>query len=361
MHGKLRMSRHAVSALIAAGALAALPLVLGATADAAPAGSSGAGTPPAQVCGFKNNPPQQYKHVIWVWMENQPYTNIIGSPTSPYVNSLAQQCGLATNYHNITHPSAPEYLAATSGELGGAGDCTPSQCPDSNDNIFNEADLHGVSWKTYSGGEASVQNDTSLAPQYRTPTCAQGDPGSGYNPPYDVNHNPPVYYTDINPQLLDPSAPPGPCQLDDVDAGTPLYGNFASDLASNRLPAFSFIGPDLCSDTHDCPIYNGDNYLQDLIGTIVSSNEYQSGQTVLFLVWDEGEGGTSTDCAFNTTDVGCHVAAVVVSPSTRPGTQSDVLFNHYSLLKTTEQLLNLPLLGHSADPDINSMIGAFNL
>ena len=73
-----------------------------------------------------------YQHVIWVWMENQPYSNIIGSPDTPYINNLAGSCGLATNYHNISHPSLPNYIAATSGlglgSLGTfSGDCNPSR------------------------------------------------------------------------------------------------------------------------------------------------------------------------------------------------------------------------------------------
>jgi hypothetical protein len=38
----------------------------------------------------------------------------------------------------------------------------------------------------------------------------------------------------------------------------------------------------------------------------------------------------------------------VVSPSTRPGTRSAKLFNHYSLLGTTEQVLGLRRLGRAA-------------
>jgi phosphatidylinositol-3-phosphatase len=34
-----------------------------------------------------------------------------------------------------------------------------------------------------------------------------------------------------------------------------------------------------------------------------------------------------------------------VSPYTSPGTRSATYFNHYSLLRTTEELLGLPLLG----------------
>jgi hypothetical protein len=92
---------------------------------------------------------------------------------------------------------------------------------------------------------------------------------------------------------------------------------------------------------------------------LLNSSEYRSGHVVLFLTWGEGEGGTPTDCATNTTDIGCHVATIVVSPSTAAGTQSGTLFNHYSLLGSTEQLLGVPPLGQAAGA--NSMLAAFNL
>ncbi len=142
--------------------------------------------------------------------------------------------------------------------------------------------------------------------------------------------------------------------------GTVSQGTFAHDLAT-RLPTFSFVTPNKCNDDHDCAVSVGDAYLQSLIGAIVTSRQYRAGHTVIFLTWDEGEGGVSNDCAYNTTDVGCHVATLVVSPSTRPGTQTAELFNHYSLLKTTEQLLHLPILGHANDPAVNSMLPAFAL
>jgi hypothetical protein len=342
----------AASAAAAAGMAAPGPAAL---ASSRPAAAS------SQVCGSDAGQSQhRYDHVIWIWMENHSYNTIIGSSAAPFANQLASECGLAANYHNITHPSAPEYLAATSGELGGAGDCTPSQCPDSHYNIFQQATQHGLSWADFAGGMSSLANDTSLAPQYRTATCAQGDPGSGYNPPYDVNHNPAVYYTDINPQLENPSAAAGPCQANDLNLGSPTSGPFAKALATD-LPSFTFIGPNLCDDTHNCTVAHGDEYLQSLVGAITSSAYYKSGDTAVFLAWDEGEGGVSTNCAYNTTDIGCHVATIVISPTTVPGTVSNTLFNHYSLLKTTEQLLGLPLIGHAKDTQVNSMLSDFGL
>jgi hypothetical protein len=168
--------------------------------------------------------------------------------------------------------------------------------------------------------------------------CATSNSG-----PYAVRHNPPPYYTTLSG-----------CATNDVP-----YTQLATDLASNTLPAFSFITPNVISDMHDGTIAQGDAWLATNLPTIFNSTAYQSGTTAVFLTWDEGEGGTSNDCATNTTDIGCHVATIVISPSTVPGTTSPTLFNHYSLLATAEQLLGLPALGNASS--FPTMTAAFNL
>jgi phospholipase C len=160
---------------------------------------------------------------------------------------------------------------------------------------------------------------------------------------YAVRHNPPPYYTTLSG-----------CSTFDVP-----YTQLATDLSNNTLPAFSFVTPNLIDDMYDGTIPQGDLWLQTNLPSIFNSSAYQSGTTAVFLTWDEGEGGTSNDCATNTTDVGCHVATIAITPSTTPGTQSATLFNHYSLLLTTEQLLGLPALGQAATA--TSMKSAFNL
>jgi arylsulfatase A-like enzyme len=81
---------------------------------------------------------------------------------------------------------------------------------------------------------------------------------------------------------------------------------------------------------------------------------------VIFLVWDEGAGGRAGErCYRNTSDQSCHVPAIVIAPSVRPGTIAATRFNHYSLLKTAEVLLGLPRLGRAASAV--SMKAAFNL
>jgi phospholipase C len=297
-----------------------------ATAAASP--SVAAAVPPATgPCGATTTPPT-YSHVIWIWMENHSFGDIIGNTAqAPYINSLASQCGLATNYHNLSHPSLPNYVGATSGlpvkQLKVFDtDCSPSKhCSTSAPSIFGQ----GETWKAY---EESMPAN-----------CAPANSGE-----YAVRHNPPPYYTSLTG-----------CATFDVP-----YTQLATDLTGNALPAFSFITPNLIDDMHDGTIADGDTWLASNLPTILNSPEYTSGSTAVFITWDEGTGGkTGENCATNTTDASCLVATIVVSPSTPAGVTSATLFNHYSLLATTEQLLILPALGSASSAP--TMTAAFNL
>jgi phospholipase C len=287
------------------------------------AASASAATGP---CGTLPLSSTHYTHVIWVWMENHSYETIIGSPEAPYINTLAGECGLATNYHSVDHPSLPNYIGGTAGLSFEAlskftPDCSPShKCSTSAPSIFSQV----PSWKAY---EESMPTN-----------CDRKNAGE-----YAVRHNPPPYYTTL-----------AECATKDVP-----YPQLASDLAGGTLPAFSFVTPNLIDDMHDGTIAQGNAWLQANLPTILSSSEYQSGTVALVVTWDEGEGGTANACATNTTDIGCHVATIVVSPSTAPGTRSSTLFNHYSLLGSTEQLLGVGPLGEALTA--NSMLTAFNL
>ncbi len=290
-------------------------------AGAAPAAASN-GAP----CGTMPRSSTHYSHVIWIWMENNSFASIMGNPTAPYINFLAAECGLATNYHNISHPSLPNYIAATSGlPYAGIsqfdGDCNPSPaCSTSAPSIFGQ----GETWKSY---EESMPSN-----------CFEGNTSL-----YAIRHNPAPYYTTLSG-----------CSTNDVP-----YTQLASDLAGGTLPAFSFITPNLIDDMHNGTVADGDTWLLQNLPTIVNSSEYQSGSVAVFITWDEGEGGTTNQCAENSTDVGCHIPTLVVSPSTRPETQPEAFFNHYSLLRTAEDLLHLPALNQAAGAA--SMSKAFNL
>ena len=279
-------------------------------------------------CGTTSTAPT-YQHVIWIWMENHSLSGIIGNTSqAPYLNSLAAECGLATNYHNISHPSLPNYLAATSGlsmsqlPVGSYQDCgVSSSCETSAPSIFGQ----GETWKAYQESMPS--------------SCYKKNSGE-----YVIRHNPPPYFTSLSG-----------CATDDVP-----YSQLATDLANNTLPAFSFITPNLIDDMHDGTIADGDSWLASHLPTILNSAAYQGGHTAVFITWDEGSGGSAMEsCAANTSDSSCRVAMLVISPSTPAGATSATLFNHYSLLGTTEQLLGLAKLGQAAS--YPTLVSAFSL
>ena len=171
---------------------------------------------------------------------------------------------------------------------------------------------------------------------------------------YAVRHNPPPYYRSLSFCKPRRTVRHGPKVSFDVP-----YGQLASDLASNTLPAFSFVTPNLIDDMHDGSAPAGRHLAEPEPARDLQQCRVPSRRVVVFVTWDEGEGGSSNNCATNTSDIGCRVATIVASPSTPAGTESGTLFNHYSLLRTTEALLGLRALGQAAGA--NSMVSAFDL
>jgi phosphatidylinositol-3-phosphatase len=264
-------------------------------------------------CGAERRPPAGWKHVVWIWMENASYEQIVGSPSAPYLNELEKKCGLATSYHAITHPSLPNYLAATSGSTWGVtDDAPPSAHPLTAESIFGQIAADGMTWRSY---EESMPANCDLS--------SSGE--------YAVKHNPAAYYLRLRHQCARWNVPLPHSRLD-------------------GLPSFSFVTPNLCDDMHDCSIATGDAWLRQWVGRILASREYVSGTTVLFITFDEGSGSSN------------RVATVVVSPTTPRGARANSMFNHYSLLKTTEQLLGISsYLGHASDRSTTSMRSAFRI
>jgi hypothetical protein len=52
-------------------------------------------------------------HVFIVVEENTDYADVIGGSAMPYLESLAQEYGLATQYYADTHPSIGNYFMTT--------------------------------------------------------------------------------------------------------------------------------------------------------------------------------------------------------------------------------------------------------
>lgn len=245
------------------------------------------------------------QHVVWILMENQDYGSIIGSSSAPYITSLANTYGLATNYAAISHPSLPNYVALTSGSTQGiSDDSDPSSHPLNVPSIFSE--LPGGASRSLEEGMPS--------------NCAQGNSGG-----YAVRHNPEAYYTNLGSD----------CSNFDVPFAS------APDLSAR----FTFVTPNLTDDMHDGTIADGDNFLKSYVPAVMATPQYQSGSTAIFITWDENSGSS-----------GNQVPCIVISPYTH-GVKDATSYSHYSLLRTTEELLKVPLLGNAASA--NSMVGHF--
>jgi hypothetical protein len=282
----------------------------------------GAGGPPqpagaAPFCGLRATPPTTYEHVVWIWFENHGYSDIVGSRSAPYIDrTLIPECGVATNYHALAHPSLPNYIGATSGLTGQAldrfrSDCNAvGPCRTAAPSLFGEA----PSWGAY---EESMPKP-----------CLHF-----FHAPYSASHNPAAYYTALDG-----------CQVHDVG-----LNHLKEDLAADRLPAFTFVMPNLCHSMHSCSVRTGDRWLRRILGELASSPAYARGTMAIFVTFDESDPGSGDS----------RVPTVIVSPSTVPGTHSPHFFTHYSLLRTTEEMLGVPYLGRASRA--SSMRAAFNL
>jgi phosphatidylinositol-3-phosphatase len=232
------------------------------------------------------------RSVFVIVMENHSPSEAL---TGAFSALLARQYGVAQNYHAITHPSVPNYLALTSGSTWGIQDDSYHVLP-KKDLGTQLTDAH-ISWRAYMEGLTSRGCLDSPVP-------------------YDPGHNPFAFYG-------------GQCPSNVV----PLT-ELSSDL-SGSTPRFVWITPDSCHDTHNCDVAAGDAWLHQEIGLITASPAWKSGG-VLFITWDEDDGSTDNQ-----------VLTLVVAQGVAHRSSSK-RYTHYSLLATMEDLLGVGRLGQAA-------------
>jgi len=243
-------------------------------------------------------PPARYDHVVWIVMENHSYEQIIGASDAPYINRLAGQHGLASNFYAEAHPSLPNYIAMTSGSTQGIGDDDPPSA--------HRLDVPSI-FSLLPGGRSRSLEESMPSP------CAQADSGE-----YAVRHNPQAYYVNLA----------GDCARYNVPlAGTP-------DLSA----AFTFVTPNLIHDMHDGTVSDGDSWLASFVPTLLASERYAAGGMAVFITWDEDDLLSAN-----------HIPTLVIAPSVTPGTTVADRLDHYSMLRATQEMLGLePLLGAAA-------------
>ncbi|MFE9428199.1 alkaline phosphatase family protein [Kitasatospora sp. NPDC006697] len=367
-----RMGRR--TALTAAATAVALGAVATGTASAAPLENGRHHAGPA--------------HIFHIMMENHGVSQIIGNTQdAPYINQLADRYNVATDFHGVTHPSLPNYLAAISGSFQGIYDdckagaavtCAPEEfVPDSGDgtdtaaltpaqfaaagaqphlfggrNIVDQLEDKGLSWKAYMQSMPSAGYQGEYAP------VLNGSPVKLYA----QKHNPFMYFSDIN-------SPNNP-RLQKI---VPFDQNFAHDLATGQVPDYAWISPDQCHDMHGISpasaaliglpacgypdsgldhgaIRLGDDYLRQTVGEIMNSSAWKHSDSTIVISWDENDysgysGGPGSPVGANGTVLGGGDAPLIVINSKGDnGRKSNASADHYTVLATIERLWHLGCL-----------------
>jgi len=268
--------------------------------------------------------------------------------------------------------------------------------------LADQLDARGLTWKGY-------MEDMGNDPARETATCGRPalnakDPTQSAQAPsasvpkgdqYAARHDPFVYFHSI----IDRPA----CAADVVNLQA-----LEKDLESARTtPNFSFITPNLCNDGHDgagtgapgerCAdgrpggLTSADAFLKTWVPKILASPAFRK-DGLLIVTFDEGNSSaqsSSKDPATGRTTIratyagehccnqrigpnitrpstqtfvdsptltyavnfegygGDRIGAVLLSPFIKPGTVSDVPYNHYSLLRSLENIFRLGYLGYA--------------
>jgi len=246
-------------------------------------------------------------HVVMVVEGNHSYSSVIGNSTMPYLNSLASKYGLATQYYANTHPAIGNYFQMTTGQvLTNDNTMTPSTLPVSVDNIVSEMMLAGKTWKSYAEGLPSVG-------------YTGGNIGN-----YAVRNNPFAYFTEVQ-------------NSDTQKMNLVPFTQFATDLAANQLPDFSYVVPNIQNNGQSGSLQQADTWLKQNIAPLLADPSFQQ-DGILIITFEES---ASTD----KTHGGGQVATLVIGPQAKLGYKSTTLYQHQSLLRTV-----LTSLGASTAP-----------
>jgi phosphatidylinositol-3-phosphatase len=261
-----------------------------------------------------SQPVTQYKNVFLVVEENHSFSEVVGNTSMPYLNSLISNYGLATQYFANTHPSIGNYFVLTTGTVVTNNEAVPPATVTAN-NVVREVLAANKTWKSYAESLPSV-----------------GYVG-GDQFPYAQHHNPFVFLQDA----IDPT------QVNNIVPFT----QFATDLAANQLPNFSFIVPNQLNNAHDGTLAEADLWLHKNIDPLIKSPSFQK-DGLLIITFDESD---FSDLQHG----GGHIATVVVSAHAKKGFRSTKFYQHESTLREMLHALGISTFpGNAANvPDMD--------
>jgi hypothetical protein len=239
-----------------------------------------------------------YSHVVVAIEENYDGPAVVGGGSAPYLTGLATQGVYFPNYHGVSHPSEPNYMALFSGSTQGT-DGSDNCISTAAESIVGEGATTGVTVKGYIEGLTSGTL-------------------------YACRHDPFSQFTDARSSETD-------------------FSNFPTDYTT--LPAISFVVPNSVDGMHDSGITPGDSWAQaHLDGYAQWAKTHNS---LLIIVSDEND----ADPNYNSNQPGQNgntALCIMVGAGITPGTVDNTSYDHYSMLRTLEDLFGLGHLGASA-------------
>ena len=248
-------------------------------------------------------PVPRLEHVVVIVLEN---TNSEDARTAPYVASLVARGASFSDYHAITHPSQPNYLALWAGSTLGVRDnkCPAPGSPFSVENLGHACESARLTWRAYSED---------------LPTAGFSGCKSGKGSSYARKHAPWTNFGNLDHQNERP------------------FTDLASDVAGGRLPTLAFIIPNNCNNAHSCPFSVADDWLAANVPAILAA---VGPKGVVVVTFDEDDKDTSTSNK---------VLTVVVGAPAKGGFVSARKVSHYTLLRTLCESLGLPVFGAAKD------------
>jgi phosphatidylinositol-3-phosphatase len=261
-------------------------------------------------------------HIMFILLENREY-GAVTSSSMPFLYGQAQRYVLLTNEYAITHPSLPDYIALIAGSTYGIHTNCKKGIPRSGwpcnlkrKSLVDKLGPAGISWKAYM--------ENLPAP------CSNVERARGG---YVKRHDPFMYFNNIRNR-------PWRCRR-----VVPLT-QLRKDLASNRLPRFSFVTPNLCHSAHDCPLSAADRFLSSWVPRILARMGSTTGGTgVIFVTFDEGT--TNNGCCGGQA-AGGHVFTTIIGPGAKLHTKISTELHHYSLLRAVFDNWGLPRMNKTA-------------
>ncbi|KAI9327940.1 phosphoesterase [Zopfochytrium polystomum] len=249
---------------------------------------------------------------MYIVFENENQATVLRNPY--FGETLVDKGYLLTNMHGVTHPSQPNYIAMVAGDTLGVTGNANIDLPATTANVADLLEAKGVSWKTYQ--EGYVARATGANACNTAKTIGR----------YARKHNPFMSFTSISRNATRCAAHVVPAAQLDADA---------ADAESTPLPQYMFYTPDLDHDGHDTSVSAAAAWLEGFLEPkLASSSAFRN--TLFVVTYDETAEKDAVGPIY-TVLVGAGVAA--------RGARDRARYDHYSLLRTVQNLFGLDSLG----------------